>query len=142
VKTINNPIRITFLDNIRSLIIILVLILHSGASYGTGVEFWPFHDNNPNGIIDFFMFLCDVFLMAIMFFVAGYFVLPDLLKKGLPRFIKSKLKRLGFPWLVITVTVLPVLDYTHYFVNNVEQSLDPINFMEYWLSLVSKIISI
>jgi hypothetical protein len=47
-KTINNSNRTIFLDNIRSLIIILVLILHSGASYGTGVDFWPFHDNNPN----------------------------------------------------------------------------------------------
>jgi surface polysaccharide O-acyltransferase-like enzyme len=86
-KTISNPNRIIFLDNIRSTIIICVLILHSGASYGTGVSFWPFHENNPIGIIDFFMFICDVFVMAIMFFIAGYFVLPDLLKKGLWRVI-------------------------------------------------------
>jgi hypothetical protein len=138
-QTINNFNRIIFLDNIRSLVIILVLILHSGASYGTGVDFWPFHDNNPNGIIDFFMFLCDVFLMAIMFFVAGYFVLADLLKKSLWGFVKSKFKRLGLPWIVITATVLPVLDYIHYLANYVKQSLPALNFFEYWLLCMKKI---
>jgi peptidoglycan/LPS O-acetylase OafA/YrhL len=114
-EKVNNFERIIFLDNIRSFVIILVLILHSGASYGTGVDFWPFHDNNPNGIIDFFMFLCDVSLMAIMFFVAGYFVLSDLLKKSLWGFLKNKFKRLGLPWVIITAAVLPVLDYIHLF---------------------------
>ncbi|MDR2510440.1 MAG: hypothetical protein LBC77_07345 [Spirochaetaceae bacterium] len=52
-KTISSPNRIVFLDNIRSLIIMLVLIFHSGASYGTGVAFWPFHEENPSGAIDF-----------------------------------------------------------------------------------------
>jgi hypothetical protein len=121
------------------LIIICVLVVHSGASYGTGVAFWPFHEDNPSGIIDFLMFIGDVFLMAIMFFIAGYFVLPDLLKKGLWGFIKNKLKRLGLPWFVITVTVLPVLDYIHYVFNHIKQSLPPANFMEYWLLSMKKI---
>ena len=138
-KTISNPNRIVFLDNIRSLIIVLVLIFHSGASYGTGVAFWPFHEDNPNGVIDFFMFVCDVFFMAVMFFIAGYFVLPDLLKKGLWRFIKDKLKRLGLPWFIITVTALPALDYIHYVFNHIKPSLPPIGFMEYWLLSMKKI---
>ncbi|MDR1325018.1 MAG: acyltransferase family protein [Treponema sp.] len=138
-KTVGNSNRIAFLDNIRSLLIILVLIFHSGASYGTGVEFWPFHENNPNGIIDFFMFIGDVFFMAIMFFVAGYFALPDFLKKGLCGFIKGKLTRLGLPWLIITVTVLPAIDYMHYVFNHIKQSLPIINFIEYWLLSMKKI---
>jgi peptidoglycan/LPS O-acetylase OafA/YrhL len=81
-KTANNPNRIVFLDNIRSLMVILVLIFHSGASYGASVQFWPFHENNPNGMIDLFMFICDVFFMAILFFVAGYFAPPDFQKKA------------------------------------------------------------
>ncbi|MDR2194889.1 MAG: acyltransferase family protein [Treponema sp.] len=138
-RTINNSNRLIFLDNVRSLIIILVLIFHSGASYGSAVEFWPFHDNNPNGIIDFFMFLCDVFFMAIMFFIAGYFVLPDLQKRGLWKFIRNKLKRLGMPWIIITVTILPLIDYIHYLTNHIEQSLPTENFIEYWLSCMKKI---
>ena len=138
-KAISNSNRIVFLDNIRSLIIILVLIFHSGASYGTGVAFWPFHEENPSGAIDFFMFICDVFFMAVMFFIAGYFVLPDLSKKGLRGFIQGKLKRLGLPWLIITAVVLPALDYIHYVFNHITQSLSPAGFMEYWLLSMKKI---
>jgi hypothetical protein len=138
-KTASNTNRIAFLDNIRSLIIILVLIFHSGASYGSGVEFWPFHENNPSGIIDFFMFIGDVFFMAIMFFIAGYFVLSDFLKKGLCGFVKGKLKRLGLPWLIITIMVLPAIDYIHYVSNHIKQSLPTVDFVKYWLLSMKKI---
>ena len=39
--------RLVFLDNLRALMVVLVLIFHSGASYGTLVGFWPYHDPNP-----------------------------------------------------------------------------------------------
>src|SRR4030043_2115332 len=99
----DNINRSVFFDNLRSLMVILVLIFHSGAGYGTGVDFWPFHDRNPSSIIDIFMFLCDVFMMAVLFFIAGYFTLPNLQKKGTWGFIKGKLKRLGLSWLAIIV---------------------------------------
>jgi hypothetical protein len=119
--------------------VILVLIFHSGASYGASVQFWPFHENNPNGAIDFFMFICDVFFMAILFFVAGYFAPPDFLKKDLRGFIIGKLKRLGLPWFLITVIVLPVMDYIHFVFNHTKQSLPIAGFMEYWLLCMKKI---
>ena len=37
--------RLIYLDNLRWLMVVLVLIFHAGASYGSAVEFWPFHDN-------------------------------------------------------------------------------------------------
>ena len=112
-KAASNADRTVFLDNLRALMVMLVLIFHSAASYGSGVAFWPIHDSNTSEIIDIFMFLC-VFMMAVLFFVAGYFVLLSLMKKGTWEFIKGKLKRLGLPWAIITVLVLPVLDYIHY----------------------------
>jgi peptidoglycan/LPS O-acetylase OafA/YrhL len=137
-KTINNPNRIIFLDNIRSLIIILVLIFHSGASYGTGVEFCPFHDNNPNSFINFFYVSLWCISYGNNVFFREIFCSAGFAKKGLRGFTKSKLKRLGFPWFVITVTVFPVLDYTHCFVHNAKQSLDSIILMEYWLLCMKK----
>jgi glucans biosynthesis protein C len=94
--------------------VLLVLVFHSAASYGSTVEFWPFHDNNPSRTLDLFLFICDTFMMSILFFVAGYFTLPSLRKKGPWAFVGGKLTRLGVPWLVVTVTVLPLLDYIHY----------------------------
>ena len=64
---INKTNRFVFLDNLRTLMVLLVLVFHSGASYGSAVDFWPFHEANPNGIIDLFMFLLDMFMMVILF---------------------------------------------------------------------------
>jgi peptidoglycan/LPS O-acetylase OafA/YrhL len=59
--------RLVFFDNLRYLMILLVLIFHSGASYGSMVAFWPFHDANPTELIDIIMILFDVFMMTILF---------------------------------------------------------------------------
>ena len=137
--TTNNSNRSIFFDNLRSLMVILVLIFHSGASYGTGVEFWPFHDKNPSKGIDIFMFLGDVFMMAVLFFIAGYFALPNLQKRGTWHFITGKLKRLGLPWLIITIIILPILDYIHYFVQQANQVIQIRNFGEHWVLSMKKI---
>jgi glucan biosynthesis protein C len=52
-------------------------------------------------------------MMTVLFFIAGYFALPSLEKRGGKRFVIGKLKRLGLPWLVVIVLLLPVLDYLH-----------------------------
>ncbi|MBU3914097.1 acyltransferase family protein, partial [bacterium] len=106
--------RLLFLDNLRTLMVVFVLVFHAGASYGTAVSFWPFHDKNPSRFVDMLMFLADTFMMSILFFIAGYFALPSAHKKSAWDFIKGKFKRIGLPWLVATILVLPVLDYFHY----------------------------
>ena len=113
-KTRERPNRLVFFDNLRYLMVLLVLVFHSGASYGSMVNFWPYHDPNPTEFVDILMLLFDVFMMGIMFFIAGYFALPSLQKRGGGNFIKDKFKHLGIPWLAVTMFVLPVLDYFHY----------------------------
>ena len=94
--------RLTYMDNLRWFMVVLVLIFHAGASYGSAVEFWPFHDVNPSTLIDLFMFEGDVFMMSVLFFIAGYFAMPSLSKRGIRRFLVDKLKSLGAPWLRVT----------------------------------------
>ena len=110
----SRPNRIVFFDNLRYLMVILVIIFHSGASYGSIVGLWPYHDPNPTEVVDILMMILDVFMMSILFFIAGYFCLASIQKKGGRRFLVGKLKRLEIPWLVVTFLVLPVLDYLHY----------------------------
>jgi peptidoglycan/LPS O-acetylase OafA/YrhL len=38
--------RIVFFDNMRYLMVTLVLVFHSGANYGSIVALWPYHDPN------------------------------------------------------------------------------------------------
>jgi glucan biosynthesis protein C len=131
-----HPNRLVFFDNLRYLMVLLVLVFHSGASYGSMVNFWPYHDPNPMELVDILMLLFDVFMMGIMFFIAGYFALPSLQKRGGGNFIKDKFKHLGIPWLVITVLVLPVLDYIHYYTQSLESGLLPRSYaLHWWLSM-------
>ena len=81
------PNRLIFFDNLRYLMVLLVLVFHSGASYGSMVAFWPYHDPNPSELIDHIMPLFDVFMMSILFFIAGYFCLPSWQKRGGRRFL-------------------------------------------------------
>jgi glucans biosynthesis protein C len=131
--------RTAFLDNLRTLMVLLVLVFHSGASYGSAVEFWPFHDSNPSKVIDLLMFLLDIFMMSVLFFIAGYFTLPTLQKKGMWRFVKGKFKRLGIPWLVITLLVLPVLDYLHYWYDAIHRGGSIRGYGAHWLLSMKRV---
>jgi glucan biosynthesis protein C len=124
--------RLEFFDHLRLLMVLLVLVFHSGASYGTMVGFWPFHDANPTEVVDILMIQLDTFMMSILFFIAGYFCLPSLLKRGGRRFLADKFKRLGIPWLVVIVLVLPVLDYLHYYTRSVQGGREPRGYAAHW----------
>ncbi len=119
--------------------ILLVLVFHSGASYGSFVAFWPFHEANPSEFVDILMLLGDVFMMTILFFIAGYFALPSLQRKGGKQFLKGKFKRLGIPWLIVTLSVLPILDYIHYYTQSIEAGLKPQGYGRHWFLSVKKI---
>lgn len=135
-KKSTHPNRLVFFDNLRYLMVLFVLIFHSGASYGSMVAFWPYHDPNPTEFVDILMLLFDVFMMSILFFIAGYFVLPSLQKRSGGEFIKDKFKQLGIPWLVITAFVLPILDYIHYHTQSLGSGLLPRSYgLHWWLSM-------
>jgi len=134
-----SPNRLIFFDNLRYLMVLLVLIFHSGAGYGSMVAFWPYHDPNPTEFVDIIMLLFDVFMMSILFFIAGYFALPSLQKKGGGRFLEGKFKQLGIPWLVITIFVLPVLDYIHYYTQSASRGFSPRSYGSHWWLSMKKI---
>jgi len=127
-----------FLDNLRSLMVVLVLVFHSGASYTSMVAFWPYHDANPSNFIEILTILLDTFMMTILFFIAGYFALPSLQKKGSTGFLKDKFKRLGIPWLIVMISVLPALDYFHYFTQSVDSGTQPHGYGMHWLLSMRK----
>jgi hypothetical protein len=81
----------------------------------------------------------DVFNMPIFFFIAGYFVLTTIQRKGALKFLKNKLIRLGIPLLLIAVFILPFLDYTHYYTQTINRGITPMNFLEYWVLSIIKI---
>jgi glucan biosynthesis protein C len=117
--------RVEFLDNLRYLMIVLVVVYHSVAAYANVVPWWAVHDAGFFAA-DVVRELLDVFMMPVLFFVAGYFTLPSLRKKGLWEFLRDKGRRLLIPWALAVLIVFPLLLY-----DQPNQTIKP--FRDYWL---------
>ncbi len=118
--------RMVFLDNVRSLMIVLVVMHHAAAAYTAVAPHWGVHDTTTVAA-DVIRELFDVFMMPVLFFAAGYFVLPSLEKKGAWAFLKERARRLLVPWVLAVLIVLPLALY--------DQPAKPITpFRSYWLS--------
>jgi peptidoglycan/LPS O-acetylase OafA/YrhL len=118
--------RVAFMDNLRYLMIVLVVVYHSVAAYAIVAPHWTVHDSHTFAA-DIIRELLDVFIMPVLFFAAGYFALPSLEKKGLGDFLKDKVKRLLVPWALAVLIVLPLALY--------DQPVKPVRpFWKYWLS--------
>lgn len=125
--------RIVFFDNIRYLMVLLVVVLHSACGYSNHTSWWTVNDTNSI-FFDYLLGVLDVFLMPTLFFIAGFFALPSLQQKGKWLFIKSKLRRLAIPWLLGIVLLIPIIDYIHYYSRDYPTSL-----MSLWLRFVRNI---
>jgi len=120
--------RVTFLDNIRYLVIVLVLVYHSVAAYATVAPWWFYHDASFFAA-DITRELLDVFIMPVLFFVAGYFALPSLQKRTVWKFLVDKARRLLIPWVLAVLIITPLLFY-----DTPNQPIKP--FWRYWLSFM------
>ena len=75
--------RIYFLDNLRAFVILLVVVLHGAMTYmAYAPPWWYVLDPDNSLFFTILVLLIDVPIMLIMFFVAGYFALPSLIKRG------------------------------------------------------------
>ncbi|NQU86242.1 MAG: acyltransferase family protein, partial [Mariniphaga sp.] len=97
-----------FLDNLRTFLIFLVIVLHSGMVYVSGMDsFWIVNDPSKFESLAWVQTYLDIFVMFIMFFVSGYFIPNSLKSKTNWGFIKSKFNRIMIPWVVAVFTLIP-----------------------------------
>lgn len=118
--------RLLFLDNLRLFLVLCVVLEHSSHAY-THMMWWPVSDYVKSHVAGWLSAFTDAFAMPILFYIAGYFAIPTILKKGITAFYIGKLKRLGIPWLVCIMTICPIVPLVfHYTRNNFSFS------MSYW----------
>ena len=95
------------LDRARTFITMLVLIHHSVIAY----TFFGHTDRQSflgfDGVVTF----NDSFFMAAMFFLSGLFVWPSLQRKGIGWFLRDRWWRLGLPFIVCALILMPVAYY-------------------------------
>lgn len=105
------PKRIHWMDNLRTVIIALVVLYHVGGVYETaGLWGWFWIVDDPDtwtasGIIGI---MFDLFVMPTIFFIAGYLAPPSLESRTGWEFVKGKAKRLLLPWVVSVLTLIPL----------------------------------
>src|SRR5665811_1773629 len=97
--------RIYFLDNLRTLLILLVVVLHSGLVYESVLESnWIVIDPVKSNSIVLIPMDLDLFMLFSIFFISGYFITFSLKSKSAWGFILSKFKRILLPWLIAVFT--------------------------------------
>jgi surface polysaccharide O-acyltransferase-like enzyme len=106
--------RVFYLDKLRSATILGVVVFHSAVGYSGAALFWPFRGEEIGRGFDLALYLADIVMMPLLFFIAGYFALPSYRRRGGKGFLLPKLRRLGIPWLAVSFALLPLLDYLHY----------------------------
>ena len=105
--------RLAYIDNIRLIVIILVLIQHVSVTY-SGFGNWYYMEAASLGIgqtifFGFWQSMTQAFSMGLLFMIAGYFVPSSLEKKGFAKFISDRLIRLGVPALIYMLFINPLV---------------------------------
>jgi len=109
--------RFAYLDNIRSLVIFLVITTHTEIIYSS-YGFWPYIEGSPEKLSDneaAFFGLYGMFThawsMGILFFISAYFSTKSLAKRGAVKYMKERLFRLGVPLLISIFIFTPFIEF-------------------------------
>ncbi len=114
--------RIHFLDNLRTVLILLVVVLHSGMCYQNGFDtFWIVVDPDKLNALALVNMYLDSFIMFIMFFISGYFIRNSINNRSSWEFFSSKFKRIMIPWLVAVGTLKPAYKAIYLYTRGLEQ---------------------
>ena len=119
-----NKNRIHWIDNLRTITILLVVLYHIGGVYEAGGIwgwFWIVDDPDTITWVGFVGIIFDVMVMPIMFFVSGYLTPAPLKNKTGWEFIKGKAKRLLLPWLIAILTLIPIYKFIFLYSRNLPQ---------------------
>jgi hypothetical protein len=104
--------RLIYIDNIRILLICLVIATHCSITYG-GPGAWYFTDPGNGTTTPFILSVIDSlnqsFFMGFFVLVSAYFVVGSLQRKGRDLFTRDRLVRLGIPLLVWILVINPLI---------------------------------
>lgn len=107
-------------DRARSFVTLLVVAHHAALAYVVYGKFNPGHydwstapiiDDDKWIGLDLFVLFNDSFFMALMFLLSGLFVWPALARRGEAGFLRERGRRLGLPFALVVVFVMPLAYY-------------------------------
>ncbi len=120
--------RLYYLDNVRAVAVLAVVLLHTSICYMVAApKWWYVVDPDVSTVFTVIVLIVDVPVMSAMFLVAGYFAIPSRRRRGPGGFVKEKLIRLGAPWVFGAVVLAPALTYLSYVSRGV-----PMPYLQFW----------
>src|SRR5438876_12437912 len=116
------------IDNLRAVVILLVLAFHAVLAYLSFLPAAPFAFDSPPFLwrsfpivdtvrwfgFDLFCAWLDVFLMSFFFLLSGLFAWPSLSRKGARAFLLDRARRLGVPFAIVVLLLMPLAHYPAY----------------------------
>ncbi len=120
--------RLYFLDNLRAVAVLAVLLLHTSICYMVAAPpWWYVVDADASVVFTVIVLVVDVPVMSAMFLVAGYLAAPSLRRRGTAGFVKEKLIRLGAPWVFGVLVLAPAVTYLSYVSRGI-----PMPYLQFW----------
>ncbi|MGJ7045653.1 acyltransferase family protein [Thermoanaerobacterium thermosulfurigenes] len=96
ISTEKSEKRLYFADNLRTWMVILVVLQHLAELYN---------------MLYLFMMLNQAYFMGLLFLLSGYFTPGSFERKGALQFLKDRLLRLGIPTLVYVLILSPIASW-------------------------------
>lgn len=109
------PGRLFFIDNIRWLMIIFVVMTHAAVTY-SNLGMWYYVEPVKLDIISLAFFgiyqsFTQAYSMGLLFLIAGYFVPGSFDRKGFRKFLSDRAIRLGVPTLIYMLFINTAINY-------------------------------
>jgi hypothetical protein len=100
--------KIWYLDNIRLILATFVVAWHAANAYiGTG---WTVTETETSSVVYGIKTFFDAITMPLFFYISGYFALSSIKKRGSASFLKTKVKTIVIPWILVLLLITPVID--------------------------------
>jgi hypothetical protein len=102
---------LVFLDNLRTFLIFLVVLVHAGIVYessGALSSYWLAVDPGTSPLPGLVNLVLDVFVMFTIFFISGYLAPASVERLGARAFLEAKARRLLMPWAFAVLFLIPL----------------------------------
>lgn len=110
--------REVYLDNLKVVLITLIIVIHAVLGYAGLVQVWTYSELREvtlSPVTEFLVFIVAApfgfFLIGLLFLVAGLFTAPSVERKGIAAYTRDRVLRLGVPYVVYVLTVQPTVTY-------------------------------
>jgi surface polysaccharide O-acyltransferase-like enzyme len=114
-ENMTNPSRLFFIDNIRWLMIVFVIMIHAAVTYSS-LGSWYYTEPEKLDMVSLAFFgifqsFTQAYSMGLLFLIAGYFVPGSFDRKGFGKFLRDRGVRLGIPTLIYMLFINTTINY-------------------------------